>query len=314
MCLDDPWGLAPLPDGQSALVGERTSGRILRVTAGRQPAVVTTIADVDASHGGGLLGIALSPYYAEDSLFYAYVTTSRDSRIVRIAPVGEPKVIVSGLPVAGGGGPVGGSIAFGADGLLYAAAGDSIRRYDTFGKPAGPRAVDGLRAAPGGASDGAVVATGLTDPTGICPLPDGRVGVLDHRAAGDALIVVTPGADYSALADGATLWTFSPGSGGATDCAISGGALLASSRSAAQVTRIGMRAAGGFTGEPEPLMDGDFGLLRTVVTGPGDVAWLTTANGVHGTGTATRLKGAAPSDDRVIVLAAGGGGGDGGAD
>src|ERR1700712_3207446 len=42
-CLSAPTGLAPLPAGTSALVGERTTGRILRVAAGTKPVLVTTI-------------------------------------------------------------------------------------------------------------------------------------------------------------------------------------------------------------------------------------------------------------------------------
>ena len=75
-CLSAPWGLAPLPDGESALVGERTTGRILQVAAGKEPALVAQIDGVDSSGDGGLLGIALSPSYDEDGLIYVYVTTA----------------------------------------------------------------------------------------------------------------------------------------------------------------------------------------------------------------------------------------------
>lgn len=326
VCLTAPWGLAPLPDGQSALVGERVSGRVLRVAAEHQPQLVATVGDVDATHGGGLLGIALSPDYVEDGLVYAYVTTATDSRIVRIAPGGAAKVIVTGLP-AGGAHP-GGAIAFGADGLLYVATGSAggsdaggadalaVLRFDAFGKPAASKT-----------SHTAVVATGLTDPTGMCPLPDGRIGVVDHRGAGDALIIVTDGANYRSLTDGQTLWTYAPGDGGAADCAVSAGALLASQRTATAVTRIEMRAAGGFTGMPDSLLDGQYGRLRTVVTGPDDLVWLTTANkqgGGRAGAAASEYDGQAPGpgpgsdgrpdpgDDRVIVLPAGGGGGSAG--
>ena len=38
--------------------------------AGREPRLVTTISGLDATRGGGLLGLALSPYYTEDGLVY----------------------------------------------------------------------------------------------------------------------------------------------------------------------------------------------------------------------------------------------------
>ena len=74
-CLTAPWGLATLPDGPSALVGERTTGRILKVASRRTRWTITTISGLDAAGGGGLLGLAVSPSYDEDGLIYAYVTT-----------------------------------------------------------------------------------------------------------------------------------------------------------------------------------------------------------------------------------------------
>ena len=97
-CLAAPWGLAPLPDGESALVGERTTGRILQVAAGTEPALVAQIDGIDASGDGGLLGLALSPSYDEDGLIYAYVTTDTDNRILRIARGDTPKAIFTGIP------------------------------------------------------------------------------------------------------------------------------------------------------------------------------------------------------------------------
>lgn len=304
VCLDEPWGLAPLPDGSSALVGERLSGRILHVAPQQRPDLIVTVADVDATDGGGLLGIALSPYYVEDGLVYAYVTTADDARILRLSVGDAPQPIITDLPRSGVG--TGGAIAFGADGFLYVAAADgTVQRFDGFGEPAGPGGV-------------AVFATGLADPTGICPLTDGRIGVLDHRADRDAIIILAPGRDYATLRSGDTLWTYSPGSGGAIDCSLSSVALVAPSRSTAALTMIEMRGPDSFTGSPESLPQPDFGYLRTAVTGPGDLIWLTTAN--RAADLTDRTAGAAsgdegrPPDDRVVVLPPDAGGGDGGVD
>jgi glucose/arabinose dehydrogenase len=309
-CLTAPWGLAPLPDGQSALVGERTTGKIFTVAAGRKPDLVTTVTGLDTSGGGGLLGIALSPYYTEDSLIYVYVSTAADNRILRIAPGEQPKAIFTGIPK--GRQHNGGPIAFGADRMLYVATGDTgdpaaasdpaslagkVLRLDAFGKPATGN--------PGGS---AVYASGFTDPTGICPLPGGRVGALDHRNTGDLLIPVRSGKDYRHTASDDTLWIYQAGDGGAVDCAVSAGYLLSSSLAAKKVTSIQMTPNGGFTGSPQDLIPNEYGRLLTVVTGPGDLVWLTTSN-KDGHGKPV------PSDDRVIVLpAAGGGGGGGGPD
>src|SRR5664279_4144919 len=122
-CLTAPWGLAPLPDGQSALVGERTTGRILQIAKGQPPVEVAKIDGIDASGDGGLLGIALSPSYDEDGLIYAYVTTAEDNRIIRIASGDVPKPIFTGIPR--GATHNGGRLAFASDRSLYVGTGDT---------------------------------------------------------------------------------------------------------------------------------------------------------------------------------------------
>jgi glucose/arabinose dehydrogenase len=125
--LDAPWGLAFLPKG-GALVTERDNARIVRVdTEGS----VTAVGDVPgAAPGGegGLLGITLSPGFAEDRLVYVYFTGEQDNRVVRMSydesgGLGEPEVVIDGIPKA----TVhnGGRLLFGPDDLLYVATGDS---------------------------------------------------------------------------------------------------------------------------------------------------------------------------------------------
>ncbi|MDT7656545.1 MAG: hypothetical protein QOF38_1260, partial [Pseudonocardiales bacterium] len=86
-CLDPISAVAVLPDAQSALVAERSTGRVLRVQKGKDPELIATIG-VDAA-GGGLLGLVLSPSYREDQLLYAYAATGTDHRVLRIAQ-GDP--------------------------------------------------------------------------------------------------------------------------------------------------------------------------------------------------------------------------------
>src|SRR5699024_7568648 len=139
-------------------------------------------------------------------------------------------------------------------------------RVDAFGEQANDNS-----------SGTAIFASGLADPKGICPLPDGSIGVVDHRESGDVLIALRNGADYTTPDDKA-LWTYRSGNGGAVDCAVANGALLATSSDGEKVIRIAMTADGGFTGTPEALLQGEYGRLRTAVAGPGDLVWLTTAN------------------------------------
>ena len=105
-----PWGLAFLPDG-TALVTERgnpgTDGfggtaRILRVTPTGTVTAVQTLSEVDLRPGeGGLLGIAVSPTYAEDRWVYVYYSATDDNRIARLRLDQPPEPIVTGLPVLG---------------------------------------------------------------------------------------------------------------------------------------------------------------------------------------------------------------------
>ncbi|MCG8153947.1 PQQ-dependent sugar dehydrogenase, partial [Pimelobacter simplex] len=96
--LDTPWGLDFLPDGR-AVVTERT-GRVLLVTAPEvsdgkptdaEGKVVEAgrVAEARASGEAGLLGVAVSPGFAEDRLVYLYVCTDDDNRVVRATLDGD---------------------------------------------------------------------------------------------------------------------------------------------------------------------------------------------------------------------------------
>lgn len=312
-CLDAPWGLALLPGGQSALVGERTSGRILQIAPQQEPTEYATVPGLDASGSGGLLGIALSPAFEEDGLIYAYVTTSKDNRIIRLAKGDTPKPILTGIPK--GDEHNGGRIEFGSDGQLYIGTGDTGRRtlavdpkslagkvlrVDEFGKPSkgNPDA------------DSPVFAAGFTDVTGMCAVGKG-VAALDHRAAADVLIGVKAGGSYQAARPADTVWRWTKSEGGAADCARASAQLGFTSLSKQRVVGIQVDQQGGFTGTPQTLLEKTYGRLLTLeVSGLGtdqELFWATTSN-KDGAGKPTA------SDDRVIVIQAAGGGGDGGPD
>jgi len=149
--LNTPWGLAFLPDG-SALISERDSGLIKRVTpAGR----VTTVGRVKGAipqGEGGLLGIAAVPS-GNPTAIYAYATTSQDNRVVRIAwngtSLGKQTPILTGIAKADY--HDGGRILAGPNSTLFVATGDAgnprsaqdlkslngkILRVDLQGRPA----------------------------------------------------------------------------------------------------------------------------------------------------------------------------------
>ncbi|MET3803817.1 hypothetical protein ABIB25_000803 [Nakamurella sp. UYEF19] len=296
-CLAAPWGLAPLPDGISALVGERTTGRILKVVSGSKPVLVTTVGGINAKGDGGLLGIAISPSYSEDGLIYAYVTTATDNRVIRIAPGEKPKAILTGIPRATTGN--GGAIAFTADSVLYVGTGNlgsakpaaatslagKLLRIDEFGKPAvgNPKPTSPIFSA------------GFNQVTGLCRLPTGAMAALDHRTAADVLLPAKSGKDFTTLRSGDAVWTWKTGDGGAADCATSSGLLINSSLGKQQLTGIAMSATGSFSGSTRVLLAKTYGRLLTVQSGAKNAVWLTTSN-KDGKGKPVA------ADDRVLLI------------
>lgn len=120
--LTTPWGLAPLTDG-SALVTERDTGKVLRITAGGRITDLGTVDGVRPSGEGGLLGIVAPS--ADRAL--VYLTAEQDNRIVELTLAGDritgQRPILTGIPKAGN--HDGGRLAIGPDGLLYIGTGDA---------------------------------------------------------------------------------------------------------------------------------------------------------------------------------------------
>lgn len=292
-CLNPIGAIAVLPDGQSALVAERTTGRVLRVRRGLDPVLVTTV-PVDADGGGGLTGLVLSPTYDEDQLVYAYATTPEDNRVLRLAPNEPPKPVLTGIPR----GPSGnrGAIAVDVDrSLLVAtgAAGDpapgaaslagKVLKIDTLGRPS-----------TGNAS--AVLSSGLRAPGGICVDPATQsVWVTDRTSTQDVLQRVTPGA----LTTPAWTWPDRPGVAG---CMAQPGVIVVTLTGGAAISVLRPAPDGTFTGKPETMLSGVYGRLGAAAPASDGLLWLGTVNKDGGKPV--------PSDDRVIRIQPPSGGGE----
>jgi glucose/arabinose dehydrogenase len=123
--LEVPWGIAFLPD-RSALVTERDSGKVLQIS-GKSVREVGQVEQARANNEAGLLGVAVSPSYAEDHLVFFYASTDEDNRVLRTTlrngRLGELTPILTGIPL--GSNHDGGRMIFGPDKLLYVSTGES---------------------------------------------------------------------------------------------------------------------------------------------------------------------------------------------
>lgn len=126
--LEVPWSMNFAPDGR-LFVTERP-GRVRIVTGGASE-LALTLDGVYAQGEAGLLGLALDPDFAQTHFVYLYYSASLRNgavnRIVRYREVnsrlGEGIVLLDNIPAA----QIhdGGRLHFGPDGLLYASAGDA---------------------------------------------------------------------------------------------------------------------------------------------------------------------------------------------
>lgn len=291
-CLDPVGAIAVLPDGATALVGERATGRILQVARDVEPVLVATV-PVDPTGGGGLTGLVLSPSFVEDQLLYAYTTTAQDNRVVRIAPGEEAKPVLTGI--ARGAENNGGALGVDVDGSLLVATGNAgaggplagaLLRIDTFGRPG--------EGNPDPASP--VLSTGLTAPGGICTDPvTTMTWITDRTPTADVLHLVTPGT----LGSPAWRWPERPGVAG---CMAQPGVVAVAETGGAALFVLRPDENATFTGDPEILLPGVYGRLAAATLAPDGLLWLGTVNKDDG-GTPVA------SDDRVIRIQPPAGGG-----
>ncbi|RVW04712.1 PQQ-dependent sugar dehydrogenase [Rhodococcus spongiicola] len=294
-CLDATGGMVMLPGGESALVTERRTGRIMRVAPREEPTEVARI-PVDSSAGGGLLDIALSPTFEEDNLIYAYITTPSDNRVVRIAPGDRPKNLLTGIPRGAGGNT--GALTFSKPGELMVLSGDA-------GNPsaaADPASLAGklLRVtalSPTPTPPRPLVAlSGVGLAGDVCRDPSGAVWVTDRTAVEDRLQRVA--ADGTV---GAPAWTWPDKPGVAGCSAVLGAVAVALTDGEAMAVLATEPDTGAVTTAPALLAQNLYGRLGgTAISADGQI-WAATVNKSGGTPV--------PTDDRVVKLPLPSGGG-----
>jgi glucose/arabinose dehydrogenase len=298
-----PWGLTVLPDN-TALVGERRTGRILQVRSIRTPPkVLMTITGIDPSGDGGLLDLALSPSYRDDSLVFAYITTRTDNRVVRFEVGGRVTPVLVGIPRGTTGN--GGRLAFDGDGNLYVGTGDTGRpalaadprslagkvlRVTSFGRPA--------RGNPDPASP--IYTRGHRGVNGLCVDGADHPFVTEAGAGTDELNELVAGKDFGWPASPVRAGTIAPARtvppavGGLAGCAVLQRGLFVASLTGQRLWVFALADAGR-PAAPRSLLAGTYGRIRTVVAAPDGALWITTSNR-DGLGKPT------PQDDRVIRL------------
>ncbi len=290
--LTSPWGLVFLPDG-SALLSERDTGRIKRVTADGDVSTVGQVPGVEPGGEGGLLGLAIPPNFGQSRWLYAYFTSADDNRIVRMRyenrRLGAPDPILTGIGNASF--HNGGRIGFGPDGMLYAGTGDA-------GQPEQAQNRDSLSGkilrmtpdgdpAPGNPFGSSLVwSYGHRNPQGIAWDDQGRLWASEFgQNTWDELNLIERGRNYGwPRAEGRSdnndfvnpLEQWSTDEASPSGVAVAEGAVYMAALRGYRLWQIPLD--GDQTGEPRDFFVDRYGRLRTIVLAPDGSLWLTTSN------------------------------------
>lgn len=290
--LDVPWGLVFLPGGD-ALLSERDTAKIKRVSPDGDVETLGTVSGVQAASGtgeGGLLGLALDP--DDPDVLFAYLTSSEDNRVVRLDisdGVGKPDPILTGIPSSTH--HNGGRLVFGPDGHLYVSTGEAERpgiaqdRDSLGGKIL--RITTSGKAVDGNPFDNRVFSYGHRNPQGLAFDADGRLWASEFGdKAVDELNLIEAGNNYGwpsaegdsrskAFTNPAVSWSPTSTSSPSGLAIVRGTAFIAALQGQCLFSSAldGTKAA-----KPKTWFAEDYGRLRTVVAAPDGSLWLTTSN------------------------------------
>ena len=290
---DVPWGIAFLASGQ-ALVSERNTGRIIRVSPDGKKKTLGEIDGVEAPSGdgeGGLMGIALAP--GDEETLYAYHTSGSDDRLVRVSlaggRVGRSRKLLTGIPTSVH--HHGGRLLFAPDRTLYLATGDaedsdSAQDRDALTGKILRLTADG-RAAPGNPYGNRTWSYGHRNIEGLAFDARGRLWATEFgEQDADELNLIVKGKNYG--------WPEAEGRSGNDDfvnpkltwrpTSTSSPAGLAIARSTAFVAALrgqclfAVTLDGNGVGKSSEHFTEDFGRIRNVVVAPDGDLWMTTSN------------------------------------
>jgi glucose/arabinose dehydrogenase len=290
---DVPWGLVFLGNGD-ALVSERDTARIIRVSPRGRKTILGEVSGVTPASGigeGGLLGIAAAP--GDEETLFVYSTTGSDNRVARVSlaggRVGKPRAVLTGIPTSTH--HHGGRLLFDGDGMLLVSTGDAEQpaeaqdRSSLAGKILRIRP-DG-RAAPGNPYGNRTWSYGHRNVEGLAFDADGRLWATefgDKKA--DELNLIRRGRNYGWPAvegesddddfvNPKATWeptsSCSPAGIGITRSTAFVGALQG--RCLFAVPLDGARA-----GRPKAYFADDHGRIRNAVVAPDGSLWVTTSN------------------------------------